>query len=83
MLLQIWKSHNCRGEHLKNLRRNLEYLITTFASAATEAGHMAYKDAPNRKLKKSEVTPDAETLDKAFRSPWMMETVKELLQLRG
>jgi len=53
MLLQVWKNDKCRGEHQENLQKNLGYLVRKFESAASEAGHLAYKDAPKRKMKKT------------------------------
>jgi len=83
MLFQVWKNDKCRGEHLQNLQKNLGYLVNKFESAASEAGHLAYKDAPERKMKKAEVTPDKETIQAVLRSEWMVENTRNLLDLNG
>jgi len=68
MLLQVWKNEKCRGEHLQNLQKNLGDLVSKFESAASEARHLADEDAPKRKIKKAEVTPDNDALDSVLRS---------------
>jgi hypothetical protein len=81
--LQVSKNDKCRGEHLQNLQKNVACLISTFESAASEAGHLAYKDALERKMKKAEVTPDKETIQAVLRSEWMVENKRNLLDLNG
>jgi hypothetical protein len=79
----VWKNDKCRGEHLQNLQKNLGFLERRFENAASEAEHLAYHDAPNRKIKKAGVTPGIGTLDYVHRCSWMVENTRKLLELDG
>jgi hypothetical protein len=79
----VWKNDKCRGEHLQNLQKNLGFLERRFEKAASEAGHLAYNDAPNRKIKKAGVTPGIKTLNDVLRCSWMVDNTRKLLELDG
>jgi len=83
MPLQVWKNDKCRGDHLQNLQKNLGYLINKFDLASSEAAHCAYKEAPDRKMRKNKVTPDADLVNDVLQCPWMRKHVLELLALDG